>query len=588
MKTLKQTAKGILSLLLVISVLLGCNLALASCTPVEGGDTDTTVETDGLPDPEAPVVLSSGGKGIYRIVRREVCTSQTMATFKSVIRYLNTELGAGMEIYDDWLMPDVEPSSVKEILIGNADREECRAVLEATPFDGYTIRATGNKVIIAAHNDELLAEAAEKFKTMVTKNENGDIVMSEFRASKSGGGSFVFGAENSLSDYKIVRAGWASDNAATQLASKLKSTYGAELPVVTDSEPETECEFVIGVTNRGTAGTEAGKMTGAYSKFGYMFFTVGKKIFICGGDDSDSANAGAVNKFIEEFITPKLTCVFNLSAELNESGLCGMDSDVSLIEGADTRVMSFNILSEEWDAAAKMTGRDYRVAATILHYSPDVAGIQEISELWYSRLTTLIGSEYAFVGKKIPSGSLNYTGLIYNKNKVKLIENGMTVFAVGNSPRLRLLNWGVFESLESGKQYIVCNTHWDANHTGDHTPVRVQQATEMAGLVNGLIEKYKLPVFCCGDYNCNEESEPYATFMSMTGFKDPKYTAKTITNPTKTTHALGSAASSAAGVCIDHILVSPDMEILYYTTLIGSFWTSVSDHCPIYIDFKLP
>ena len=72
------------------------------------------------------------------------------------------------------------------------------------------------------------------------------------------------------------------------------------------------------------------------------------------------------------------------------------------------------------------------------------------------------------------------------------------------------------------------------------------------------------------------------------GFKDPKYTAKTITNPTKTTHALGSAASSAAGVCIDHILVSPDMEILYYTTLIGSFWTSVSDHCPIYIDFKLP
>ena len=157
MKTLKQTAKGILSLLLVISVLLGCNLALASCTPVEGGDTDTTVETDGLPDPEAPVVLSSGGKGIYRIVRREVCTSQTMATFKSVIRYLNTELGAGMEIYDDWLMPDVEPSSVKEILIGNADREECRAVLEATPFDGYTIRATGNKVIIAAHNDELLA-----------------------------------------------------------------------------------------------------------------------------------------------------------------------------------------------------------------------------------------------------------------------------------------------------------------------------------------------------------------------------------------------------------------------------------------------
>ena len=47
MKTLKQTAKGILSLLLVLSVLLGCNLALASCTPVEGGDTDTTGSVTG-------------------------------------------------------------------------------------------------------------------------------------------------------------------------------------------------------------------------------------------------------------------------------------------------------------------------------------------------------------------------------------------------------------------------------------------------------------------------------------------------------------------------------------------------------------
>ncbi len=585
MKSLKSIGFKIISLLLALTVFPG--LALAACKHGNGDDT-TPAETDVFTDPEGPVVLSSGGKGVYRVVRREACTSATMATFKGIIHYLNSDLGAGVEASEDWLMPGEDPAVIKEVLIGNTDREESRRALEATPFDGYTVRATGNKIIIAAHTDALLAEAAEKFKTMIQKNENGDIVMSEFKATKDGGGSFLFGSDNPLSGYKIVYREGASASAANQLAAKLKSAYGTELPVVTDAETATECEFVIGITNRSAGGSAASQMRGVYGKYGYSVWTEGKKIFICSGDDSESSNLGAVNKFISSYVAPKLSCVFNMPVGLNKSGLYVMDEDVSLIEGADTRVMSFNILSEEWDSAAKMSGRDYRVAATILHYSPDVAGIQEVSENWYLRLSTLIGSEYEFVGKKIPNGSLNYTGLIYNKNKVKLIESGMTVFKVGNSPRLRLLNWGVFESVASGKQFIVCNTHYDANHTGDHTPIRVQQATEMAGLVGGLIEKYKLPVFCCGDYNCNEESEPYKAFMSLTGFQDPKYTAKTITNPTKTTHSLGGSMSSSAALCIDHILVSPDMEILYYTTLIGDFWMPASDHCPIYIDFKLP
>ena len=191
------------------------------------------------------------------------------------------------------------------------------------------------------------------------------------------------------------------------------------------------------------------------------------------------------------------------------------------------------------------------------------------------------------MGKNIPSGQYNYTGLIYNKSKVSVVESGMTVYSVGNSPRLRLLNWGVFESKASGSRFIVCNTHYDANHTGDHTPIRVKQATEMAEIVNGLVEKYKVPVFCCGDYNCTEESEPFGTFMKLTGFKDPKFTAAKIDNPIKTYHKLGEAVSRENNLGIDHIACSPDAEVLYYNTLCGKFWLPISDHFPIYIDVNL-
>lgn len=576
MKNISRSISLILAVLMLAAAAL-----LPSCNKTGDGNGSTVITTENT----EPVLLSAGGSGIYRLVRPSSLTDKTLDSFKSLIRFFNTELGAGMEVCDDWLMPDVEPGSLKEILVGNVDRAECRELYRSVPFDGFAIRQVDNKIIIAAHNDETLAEALDVFKSMVEKKDNGDIMLSSVSASKEGVGKFLFDSDNVLENYRIVYASGGSDKNAKLLAAKLKSAYGVEVPVVSDAEKPQDCEFVVGITNRNFAG-DLGGMTGVYSKFGFRFAVNGKRILIISGDDAESEKI-AVEEFAEMFITPKSSPVFNLPAELSVDGLGGMDTDPALIEGADTRIMSFNILSEEWDPAAVMTGRDYRVAATILHYSPDVAGIQEISEKWYSRLTSLIGSEYDFVGKKIPSGKYNYTGLIYNKNKVSVVDSGMTIYSVGNSPRLRLLNWGVFESKSSGKRFIVCNTHYDANHTGDHTPIRIQQATEMAELVKGLVEKYKLPVFCCGDYNCNEESEPFSTFIKLSGFKDPKYTAKTIGKATKTTHKLGEEVTNNTKLGIDHITCSPDVEVLYYTTLIGKFWVPVSDHCPIYIEFKL-
>lgn len=569
----------------LLAVSLAMFASICGCA-AGNNDGDGTISSDGTTAP-GPVVLSSGGKSTYSIVHRSSCTDDTLASFRRVVRYLNTELGSGMAVADDWLMPGTDAASLNEILIGSADRDECREVYEDTPPDGYLIRRVGNKIVIAAHNDKRLDEAVSAFMSMTKKdNENGDVVLDAFTEVRDGSAVALFGKNNPLAEQRIVYRDGCSDKAAKLLASKIKSAYGVELPIVTDSEAPTDKEIVIGMTDRSLPGDTTG-MKGAYAKIGYRLFVRNGKLFILGGDDSDDVNYEAVTRFCEKYITPKLSPVLAVTPELSEDGLGGMDVPAELADGANARIMSFNILSEEWDSAAVMKGRDYPVAATILNYSPDVAGIQEVSATWYSRLQSLIGSEYEFVGKTIPSGNYNYTALAYNKNKVRLIDSGMTVYSVGNSPRLRLLNWGVFESKASGSRFIVCNTHYDANHTGDHTPIRVKQATEMAEIVNGLVEKYKVPVFCCGDYNCTEESEPFGTFMKLTGFKDPKFTAAKIDNPIKTYHKLGEAVSRENNLGIDHIACSPDAEVLYYNTLCGKFWLPISDHFPIYIDVNL-
>lgn len=584
MKT--ATDRRITRAALLLAAILMFTMLLAACNGNGTGDDQPDESTE---PPAEPIKLSEGGQSSYKIIRPSDCSGEVLETFKSLMRFFNNDLECGMEPSDDWLMPNTDPASIPEILFGCVDRDESREAYAETPRDGYLIKHIGNKIVIAAHTEEQLAMAAEHVKKMVERREDGSVYMSA-ESVLTGGKSnteYLFSGEGaaSLADYKIVYSNVAKNTQAQKLARAIKRAYGIDLPVVDDNEPVGEYEFVLGFTNRSKSGDFDG-FRGLYEYAGYRVFIRDKSIYILYGDSSTMATY-AIDSFVDEYITPSLSPTFDIAKDTHKDQLAGMSPSPTLIDGANARIMSFNILSEEWDSAAVMDGRDYKVAATLTYYSPDVAGVQEVSEKWYQRLEALIGSEYEFVGKTIPSGQYNYTGLIYNKNKAKLIESGLTVYSVGNSPRLRLLNWGLFESKSNGERYIVCNTHYDANHTGDHTHIRVQQATEMAELVNKLAADYGVPIFCCGDYNCDEQSLPFGTFMKATGFIDPKYKAQKIDNPVKTYHKLGTGASTSAAVGIDHIACSPNANVLYYNTLIGDYWTNASDHLPIYIDIYL-
>ena len=253
-----------------------------------------------------------------------------------------------------------------------------------------------------------------------------------------------------------------------------------------------------------------------------------------------------------------------------------------LTEGADLRIMSFNILAELWDdeAAATMEDRKVLVPSILQEYSPDVVGVQELTGSWYFAVKTTFPEEYELVTYSTPSGTHNYTTILYNKNKAELLEYDTVFYTKRTVDTMRSLTWARFKRLSDGAEYIVTSTHWDTD-----IEYREAQWSECAKFIKEIYEKYKLPIFATGDYNSTEKSF-FTDFLGAAAMIDPITEATVVNNPGTTHHSL-SKAPQGSDMILDHIAVMPGPELLYYNRLTCPTALAASDHCPIFIDVKL-
>ena len=72
------------------------------------------------------------------------------------------------------------------------------------------------------------------------------------------------------------------------------------------------------------------------------------------------------------------------------------EDNPELAEGADLRIMSFNILHPEW-SRVPVKGRDEIVAEILRYYTPDVVALQEAGAQWHKTLKPILADtgEYA-------------------------------------------------------------------------------------------------------------------------------------------------------------------------------------------------
>jgi len=578
--------------LLLVFILVFLSFSFTSCNDSENENIETdaatgteNVETD---KQASEIVIASSSEVIYKLIRFIDATQDEIDVIVNFKNQLNATFDITFQIAADWTMPSsAPPADACEIIIGLTCREETSEVIAKhnLGYGDYAVEVCdNNKIIMVAPNYTDLTKCFDYFTTHLSTDEEGNLVYS--------GGNYIYKPD----DTNIFENGFSADDLqivydsdgkykkyAETISKHFKKNYDLTVKVVSENEPQAAHEIIIGILN------DKSRFKYNYSSLGAMDSIIASSensILVCGS--SDAGVSRAVESFVNMFIRSGHISSMNLPTQtvFTFNTFTGGESP-ALIDGADTRIMSFNILSEEWDAAAVMEGRDVRVSAVLLNYLPDVAALQEVSNKWYPILETNVGGIYKFTRKKNLEGSGTYTTLIYNTQTTKLIEEGLEYYSVGNSKRLRSIVWGVFESISTGERYIVFSTHWDVG--AERQWMRMTEAKEMAEFCEKLYNKYKVDIFACGDYNSSETSEEYKTFLQESGFVDAKKSAKVINRACTTYHTLFQNVNTSKYESIDHITFMEQTapKVLYYNTLIADYIIDASDHSPIYIDIKL-
>ena len=582
------------TLLLALLLLLGT----AACSTGNGDETtlqeentlDVTEETTGsgeetVGDPDAAAFASpiaENGKFLFTLIRPDSVVSSLNTMFLDLRTALQELSGMTVVPKTDFHLRGTEPDTTTlEILIGNCDRYETDEVQASLGINDWAVRAVKNKIVVYGHNKKTLQAAIDYFLTEAiekTEDAEGKTVITYLHDyTYSAGEEMLFTEEAPISSYTVVYGDEANRVSAEKLAKSLSSFTGATIAAVSDATAETPYEILFGKTNRNPS---------AYNKVSEMMYLVkaeGTKLMI--GGSSELAMSVCATAFLEAYVPDRCyTDLINFAVGYSkESVAYASKEDKDLYGDADLRIMSWNLLCELWDDKVPVEIRDEKVAAAILHYAPDVVGLQEMTPAWYNALDSFLLSDYAFVTRKNQYGNDNYSTLYYNKKTVKVVTSGVVNYTKGNSKLLRLVTWALFERLSDGARFIVTSTHWDTSKTESNITA---QAEEMADLVKRLHSTYSVPVFCTGDYNRNESTAQYDSFVKLSGFVDTRYTAKTVNREGATYHGTLGVAPSGSGA-IDHIFVSNDAKVLFFNLLVDQTVLDASDHVPIYIDVKL-
>ncbi|MBQ8441348.1 MAG: endonuclease/exonuclease/phosphatase family protein [Clostridia bacterium] len=580
--------KRLLIALLILSMLC---VPFAACKK-QGEPSGTEASTEasaGDDNPLAePILLCDTKQSYYRVVRPASSPEPVSDAVTAIMGYPAENGAKTMKL--SW-GSDKSAATDAEILVGLTNRPESLAVLQTLDHDDFAIRLQNGKIVIAAHTPERITQAAEYFCKNLLQIRTGKSGQKELvylgDYTYTGAPSYLFNKQDELKDYVIVypKDSETLKKTAENFQKHVKENFGVDLSVVDDTAPETACEFLVGNVNRPLAKEYLEKEE---AKQHLVCMTVVKEKKVLFGSLTDNLVNFLAENFCKKYMLPQYSFLIQVPASLEEIGEAYHFADsTALAEGADMRVMSFNILCELFDELAVIEGRQIPVIAPIFTYKPDILGLQEMSEAWYPELDSLFGSTYAFVDRTNDKGDYNSSPLVYNTETMTLLEHGTKALPLVGSGSNRTISWGYFERKSDGARFVAVSTHWNPGSDEEDKNARVTQAGEMATFVKTLKSKYNCPIITAGDYNSRLSEDPIKTYISKSGLKDACQNAKVVNRSIKTTHTLFNENNRGPGEAIDHVFASDEIELLFYNVLIDKCLAPSSDHYPVYADIKL-
>ncbi len=591
--------KGIV---LLISLLCLCAL-LAACGTTKGNTGETTdpaessgtapagTETGAGTEPAAqadPLTLIKGGVSAYEIV----FPSQTNAAANGAAGKLRAAFaeatGITLPIGDDYLAAGkTHDGDTCKILVGPTNYPASQELKKDMRYDDYKIAVSGTNMVLLAFHEEGYDAALDYLKKEVFSKATGagsekELILSGKTVSGATNEQYAVSswkiAGNELKDYRIVYANAALTAAVDELRVRLAETAGYYLDIALDTDSEArDCEILIGDTNRSESAQVA-----APTYLNYTFQVVGNQLVVkTGGEHS-------MNCILRDFVT----LVAEDAARVTMGKTYALQGDyytdpynTSLASGADLRAMSLNIMAE-WPNyggdQSPVSARKEIFFSMLDFYRPTVIGLQEFSPSFYRCL-----SEYREADKwdilkfQNPNVSSEYvcSTVMYRKDLYTLKDSGMQYYSAYNNGRCRCITWAVLQDKTSGKSFCFVSTHWDGDG-GENAPTQLAEEVEF---VNTMAASY--PVITTGDYNSNEYTNSFKSFLSQTNSADAMYAAANRVNVAGSWHDFGKDTPSA-GSC-DHITATKsNVKVLKFETLMYNEQIYCSDHAWIIADLQ--
>lgn len=238
-------------------------------------------------------------------------------------------------------------------------------------------------------------------------------------------------------------------------------------------------------------------------------------------------------------------------------------------------VGSYNIRYKNWNDSVQgnVWNKRCQVICDQLNFmAPDVFGAQEVL---YGQLqdmkAALDGYDYIGIGRDDGERAGEHEAIFYKTDKIKLLDHGD--FWLSETPEkpglgwdavcVRICTWGKFSMDEA--IFYCFNLHMD--HVG------VIARREAAKLVVARIREIAqgAPVVLTGDFNVDQTNEIYAIFTESGLLKDSYDAARIRFAENGTFNAFKTEYYTTSR--IDHVFVSPEIQVESYGVLTNSYWT---------------
>lgn len=592
-------------LFIVLSALLALTACFTSCqdTPAPV-DTSTTTSADATPAPETDPVpetkpesspatdepeteapLPSGM--VLTSETKIYCSTRRNRTLYKLSTSLATRISEKTGIRPTVVYGGDNPAVAdSEIVLGySTERDASTEAYGVFTSNQYGVHVTGQHAVLTAWNSDDLNAAADLFMESSLVQE-GDHWVILPQVADNGTPAYV-----SLDTCRIVYAEGADAELINTyipwFQSNMQRLYGIELEAVSNASEPAGHEIILGQTNRQSEAVNAYlESKGALPAYGYAVIPDGSSLHLVGG--SLQALATAVGKALESSVQPEIgPRLLTAPSEIYESLPIVTEDKAELAEGAMLRIMSYNMLNQEYVPDNPLPPeRDNRLAELLLYYKPDVIGVQEANIDWHNSFDALLPA-YAPACKYHDGTYTAQTTFLYNPLTVKLIDEYVVHYTDWDDSDIRVVSFAVFETLATGKRFVMTNTH-----PAPHAEYYSGHMVEMNRILTQELAKYEgLPVIMTGDFNTREYQAEYQTLMTTQGVRDARYDdgvelVRDVCTYTflPSGEAVGGEIRQATNNNIDHIFINDKVQAKLFNIIIDHDVAHISDHLPIYAD----